>query len=194
MAKRYPQVELDPSIPAWERQRDQTTDELEPNLWFDRFVRFLLLGPGRSLLATYNQERERAGKSGTAKRTARSWDDRAYQWHWRKRAEAKDADDRRKLLDADEGARREMLDRHTAAGQAMQALASRYFAQILKDHLEDLAPGQARLLLMDGIRTEREAMGLPKHLMELTLKSTDDLLADYANIVRRLTDPGSDQS
>ncbi len=68
----------------WQREPN------EPNLWFDRFNRFRLLGPRRSLLAVYNAEQ--ADKSGTKRRkTPGAWDAAAKEWRWRERAEGWDA-------------------------------------------------------------------------------------------------------
>lgn len=73
----------------WDRQTDGN-GKPEPILWFSRFESYRLLGPKRSLLAVYNKEREKAGKSG-AKRTPSSWDKQARAWNWQGRAEAWDA-------------------------------------------------------------------------------------------------------
>lgn len=73
----------------WDRQ------EGESNLWYDRFERFRLMGPHRSLLALYNDEmRDRAKeKDQPFKRkqaVSRPWHDKMVEFRWRERAEAWD--------------------------------------------------------------------------------------------------------
>ncbi|HIK39787.1 hypothetical protein [Thermoleptolyngbya sp. M55_K2018_002] len=67
----------------WEQQLG------EPNLWFDRFHAYLLMGSGRSLLGAYNQEREKARK-GATKTIPSAWNDAATRWDWQHRAWAFD--------------------------------------------------------------------------------------------------------
>lgn len=74
----------------WERQKG------ERNLWFDRFTRFRLQGPGRSLLALYNEWRIQKGAKKSDS-VAVSWRRACEQWQWRKRAEAWDESERQKL-------------------------------------------------------------------------------------------------
>jgi len=75
----------------WSRQRDNNGD-LEPNLWFDRFVRFLHLGPSRSLVGLYNQYVVERDGEGTRKRTSApgAWWTAYKSWGWKERAEAWD--------------------------------------------------------------------------------------------------------
>lgn len=73
---------------VWERQAG------EPALWFRRFERFRLLGPGRSLLAVYNGEREKARPGASRRRSVPgAWNRAAQAWRWRERAAAWDADE-----------------------------------------------------------------------------------------------------
>lgn len=81
----------------------------EPSRWYARFERFRLMGPGRSLLAIYNEEREKARKSATI---PASWRDAADKWQWRARAEAWDAAEQERRRAAEEQAYREALDAH----------------------------------------------------------------------------------
>ncbi len=78
----------------------------EPDLWFDRFTRYRLLGPARSLSAVYRKEpkpkgsKRRALRKGAkgrekARKVARqilpgSWRKAAKDWRWQARAEAFD--------------------------------------------------------------------------------------------------------
>lgn len=63
--------------------------EGEPNLWFDRFTLYRLLGPKRTLSATHRKESEKSRKK--SQYLPGSWRDAALQWNWKERAEAWDA-------------------------------------------------------------------------------------------------------
>lgn len=62
----------------------------EPTLWYERFERYRLAGPGRSLLKVYNDERVRKGPKRSDS-TPPSWREAAKTWQWDARAEAWDA-------------------------------------------------------------------------------------------------------
>lgn len=68
---------------AWER-RDE-----EPNLWYDRFVSYLQMGPSRSLLGAANLEQVQKS-SNPFNGTPGAWLDAFKQWKWKERAEAWD--------------------------------------------------------------------------------------------------------
>lgn len=76
---------------AWERMED------EPNLWYDRFVSYLQMGPSRSLLGAENLEKARNGLKKSEVSASGAWRDSAKQWKWKERAEAWD-DYRRKQV------------------------------------------------------------------------------------------------
>ena len=67
----------------WDRQ------DREPNLWYQRFERFKLAGPTRSLLEIYNAERV-AKSRGESPQAPGSWRDASKAWRWHERAEAWD--------------------------------------------------------------------------------------------------------
>lgn len=67
----------------WERQPN------EPSDWYERFLIFKLLGPGRSLLGAYNQVQIREGRQ-KSKGASPSWRKQAKEWQWESRAEAWD--------------------------------------------------------------------------------------------------------
>ncbi len=74
---------------TWERQ------ENEPVLWFQRFQRFLAMGPDRSVLAFYNHWRQEKAKKSKAKFTPANsppsaWTKAAQRYNWRQRASAYD--------------------------------------------------------------------------------------------------------
>jgi len=72
----------------WDRQRNED-GEMEPMRWYERFERYRLLGPGRSMLGTYNAERIERGRKATTS-TPIVWVKAADAWHWQERSEAWD--------------------------------------------------------------------------------------------------------
>jgi hypothetical protein len=76
----------------WDRQRD-SAGNLEPSLWYSRFLAFRLMGPGRSLLGCVNQEREQKGEK-RRNSVPGAWFRACEKWRWRERAEAWDAHQR----------------------------------------------------------------------------------------------------
>lgn len=94
------------SIQLWDRQED------EPMRWYERFERFRLAGPQRSLLGTYKGEGAEKGREGQNQKTPRTWNEAAEQWQWRVRAEAWDMAELERRRDDEEARYRESLDRH----------------------------------------------------------------------------------
>ena len=81
---------MNPDLLAWDRQPG------EGNQWFSRFEKFRLLGPGRSILAAYTQEREEKASRSSKKlekkpqNSSEGWRKAAKEWNWVTRAEAWD--------------------------------------------------------------------------------------------------------
>lgn len=88
----------------------------EPNLWYDRFRSFMLMGPERSLLGLYKKHLVAKGKVGRRPRKApTSWIRNEKKWKWRERAEAWDVHFRdREVAEAEDGRRKAAI----AIGQA----------------------------------------------------------------------------
>lgn len=62
----------------------------EPNLWYDRFVQYLQMGPSRSLLGAVNAEKAKKSKEKQTSNIPGAWSEAAKQWRWKERAEAWD--------------------------------------------------------------------------------------------------------
>lgn len=75
----------------WERQEE------EPNLWYDRFVSYLQMGPSRTLLGTANAEQVQKG-SEPFNGTPGAWLNAFKQWNWKERAEAWDEHRRKQVF------------------------------------------------------------------------------------------------
>lgn len=187
----------------WERQRDAKTGELEPNLWYDRFTDFRLMGPDRSLLELVNRERDKKGHRRT-NCTPGSWRRNSERWNWRERAEAWDAEQRRLRIEAEKQARAEMLKRHARQAQALQGIGAMRLQ--LFDHkrlaamepeqrareIKNLTLGEARRYILDGTTLERQALGLPEHLLAVAGMTDEELRKQYAGLIGAITPIGSD--
>jgi len=114
---------------AWERLPD------EPNRWYARFDQFRLMGSGRSLLALYRSEREKAGKGGIVRRVPGSWDQAAERFRWRERAETWDEAERQRMQSEQAAYRRAIMESGFALDfervKALKELAQRLIVELL---------------------------------------------------------------
>lgn len=177
---------------AWDRQRDSNTGELEPNLWYDRFTDFRLMGAGRSLLEIVNRCRDKKGQKRT-NNFPTSWRNASKKWHWRERAEAWDEQQRRERIMAEEQARAEMFERHINLGRGLQTVGAKRLKQLDKNP-DELTGGEVRQYIKEGIAIERQAQGLPEHLLGVATMTDDELLKQYAGIVGAIAATGGDRS
>lgn len=108
----------DPEIIAqpWERKQG------ERNLWFDRFTRYRLMGPKRSLLGAVNAER-RGAQRGATKSVPRTWADAFLREQWKARAEAFDQAERDRMEDEWEERRSEVRERDYIQARELRDLA-----------------------------------------------------------------------
>jgi hypothetical protein len=90
--------------------------EKEHNLWHDRFVRYYLAGPDRSLRSVYHAE------SGNTSSPPASWVAAAKDWRWKERAESYDAVQRSNLLDDYETVRKDARAKRRKTINALQEL------------------------------------------------------------------------
>lgn len=163
----------------WERQRQD--GELEPMLWFDRFDAFFRpVGTERSLLGAYNAWRKQAKKSET-KSIANSWFQASRRWAWRERAEAWDLETQRLRLIKEEEQRQDMLKRHVQVAIALQHRGTEALAK-LKDG--DFSASDVRLFLLDGVKLERQARGLPEWLVAVAKMTDQELLDEWSRLMR----------
>jgi hypothetical protein len=79
----------------------------EPARWYGRFLRYVALGPVRSLLAAYNREPDRKGQTRSARAAPPSWRNVAASWQWAARAAEWDEQvlDRRRTHEAEQFAK-----------------------------------------------------------------------------------------
>jgi hypothetical protein len=88
---------------SWERQSD------EPELWYDRFTVYRLMGPTRTLPAAYALVCRLCGRRNV--HAANRWEKPAQQWAWARRAADYDAEQAR-LRQVDETNRRQAMVDH----------------------------------------------------------------------------------
>lgn len=174
---------------AWDRQRDGAGN-LEPNLWYDRFTDFRLMGADRSLLGCVNAEKVRKGQKKTSYAPG-SWRDAALKWDWRERAQAWDEEQRRSRIKEEEGARAKMVERHINLARSLQMVGTKGLS-LLSKVPENLTGGEARLLIKEGVAMERLARGLPEYLLAVAAMTDAELLEKYTTLTDRLARAGVD--
>lgn len=178
----------------WDRQRADD-GELEPMLWFSRFDKYYRpQGPERSLLEAYNLWRGERGR-GKASGAPQSWLDNQKEWCWQERAEAWDLEQRRRRIAEEEEQRREMRKRHLRYARAMQAVAS-YELDQMRKLIEarkpiDLPEGEVRRWLVEAIGIERQARGIPDHLLAVATMDDDQLLQHIQALLTAPSDLGT---
>lgn len=166
----------------------------EPVRWFNRFDSFYRpLGPERTLEEAWRRCQVAEAKSSKAKRPGSYWYNASQRWNWKKRAQAWDMAQRQKRIAAEEQARAEMLKRHAQEGQVLQQAGLDRLRQMrAEEKIGDLSPGQARMFIKTGIIVERQALGLPDHLLAVAAMTDDELLEQYAGLLRTIAGTGGD--
>lgn len=150
---------------AWEKM------EGEPDLWYDRFTQFRLLGPRRSMAKVYRLSRLREkGVISERDNAPALWNDKAKLWNWRERAAAWDAYTLEQVEERSEKVYNEGLS----------------LVHERVDHLKQLATKLERYLL--DPRTTR----LSPHLIEQYRGVLDDIAKELNQRVKetRISGPG----
>lgn len=172
----------------WDRQIK------EPSKWFERFERFRMLGPKRSLRATYNGERADNG-DGEKPTVASSWTKNSKKWRWIERADAWDREQvrlNRKRFEEDRLAardeRRQMIrDLHEMIVHQMNKGQPDY--RDLKDLVQTAATLFKESRLEFGEPTEHiqtDVIELPSEVVGLLNERGTDLSEFQAHLTRRL--------
>ncbi|MFM7173458.1 MAG: hypothetical protein ACKO4U_10550, partial [Caldilinea sp.] len=150
---------------AWEKRSD------EPLTWFNRFERYRLLGPQRSLEAASQRCAEVEGQR--CPKSSRTWCDASRRWQWQERARAWDATHPSPLPGEEEAHRSDA--RQERLGMISKILKDLYVTLNLAD-LPNLEPDEARQFLTDAstedldayLRRERSC-GRPVSLLHLAV-------------------------
>lgn len=144
--------------------------ENEPDLWFERFSQFRLLGPRRSMRKVYLICRKRDGKEHVEHAAPSNWSEKARLYHWHERAAAWD---RQKIDEQEEEAER-------IFGEGLALPHTRV------DHLKQLAKKMEDYLL------DKRTTRLSPHLIEQLRGTYDDIAKELGQRVKetRITGPG----
>lgn len=167
---------MDDERPSWERQ------DGEPDLWFDRFERFRLAGPARSLLGIYNAERTKDGDSA-ARDIPGAWKDAAEAWQWRVRAAAWDAAEQQK--------RREQYDAERASDHEARVTLLKLARSKLFHAVNSLDPSRMKpvdvlrgiQIVVEQLRAEYD--DLPTQPIDVSAMSDEELHAVATGARRR---------
>ena len=73
----------------------------------------------------------------------------------------------------------EMLRRHADTGKEMHRIATEW----LETHVDDLTASTAIRLLVEGIRIERESVGLPEALKKMMSMNDEELLEEVQSLI-----------
>lgn len=161
--------------------------------WYARFLLYLNMGAGRSLLGAVNLEKslasERAEKSRKKQsiRVPGAWNDAAKQWEWRKRAQAFDEEQQRLALASTKYAsvseRAKLLDRWISTQDSIMvsSVADVGYARAdsmeqLRGLLDDMAKetgGRVKVTKTDATVSFDE-QGAKERLMQKLAGLTDD--------------------
>lgn len=168
---------------------EQTSKELkpwdmqpaEPNVWYDRFWTYLLLGAGRTLEECYRVRGE-AGEKLNGERATGYWYRMARQYHWEDRSIAYDKN-RREDLQAREEERR-IQERERRRSMVSDVLEGCY-AALKKANLGAMEESDARralptlrALFHDAIQAFRLEMGEPTSIDQVKEDSGLSITAD----------------
>lgn len=147
-------------------------EENEPGLWFERFERYRLLGPRRSLLSVYNTERL-AEDEPTAKAIPGAWNEACRLYDWKNRASTWDAYEqqrRREQYDADR------QEDHEARVMMLKAMRGKLMQRFQTLEVKEITPE----LLMRGMQMvarelRAEYDDLPTQRLDLEAMTDDEL-------------------
>ncbi len=178
------------AAPQWERQPGEPAD------WFNHFTMFLLGGPSRSLLGTYNIHRQKVGK-GRTRQIPNSWVQKSREWGWRERAAAWDERNRLEAVAKEQAARDQMIQQHIAAARLMFGQSVKWFTQqpVLDPVTRQPQVGpdgkpvmalwtptnfnDAMRAIQAGVELERKSRGMPAWVLEIDSMTNDQLIRAF---------------
>jgi len=98
---------------------------------------------------------------------------------WLERTEQQDEEVRKILTEQQVLSKVEMFERHAEVGREMQGLSLAW----LQTHKDDLTPGTAVRMLVDGITIEQGAAGIPDALRRMMNMNDEDLIKEIAQSI-----------
>lgn len=105
-------------------------------------------------------------------------------FNWEERANQLDIEVKAKVDGEVVAEKAEMLQRHALLGRRMQDIALEY----LEEHQDELKSNNAVRLLVEGVRIERESLGLPSIISEIVKTSDEDLLKSIVDLLGDVDD------
>jgi hypothetical protein len=98
---------------------------------------------------------------------------------WIERADWLDEESDARWAEKQIESRVEMLDRHAKIGKEMQEMSLEW----LRENKEDLSPGTAVRMLVDGVEMERGIAGIPDALRKMQEMQDEDLTEEIAKLI-----------
>ena len=148
----------------------------EPNLWYDRFLAYLSLGPGRTIEKLYRLRCETHETDLAGKRASSSWHAKAREWRWDERAAVYDEQSRQEDLTAESKRRLEAREHRR---KIVDTYLDQVTAAIDLAELENLDTPTARMhlqtlttMLVNLLKAHRLEMGEPTEIQEGNIVST----------------------
>jgi len=126
----------------------------EPANWYDRFTRFRLLGPSRTIVTLWRNEK---GENGNKIPNAR-WYSTSSEWRWQERAEAWDRVEQPRIQAARLAQMEEARARHLEVHLLQQSKAREALEKL---DPATLTPDQAIKLMQVGQDGERRCLEEP---------------------------------
>ena len=123
----------------------------EPGRWYALFVRFVEMGPGRSVRGLWRVTREEGSNPSKVAKVSSAWHDRASQWRWVERAEAFDVQQAAERRTSWEARRRAIQETHLTALEKTRKKLIKAIAKLAKEDLRwsDALGGLARLIALE---------------------------------------------
>ncbi len=169
----------------WDRLPD------EPNLWYDRFERFRLMGAGRSVLAVYREYLAHKGAKWRGRSgLPTSWRNAVERFRWRERAEAWDERQRAEERERWKRRRDELRDREWETAQRLIDKAEQMLKIPLVERTVESPDGPtvlkpARWGMADAAKLAETASKLGRLAAEM---ETDRTTVDVSRSVKELSD------
>lgn len=159
--------------------------EGEPDLWYDRFEVFRMLGAFRSVRKTYQAFQREDPEMYTGKTTPPGWHEKAKQWGWAERARAYDLEQREQFMVQEQEI---AMDRRMRRLQIIQELEGDTFAALKTANIAEMDEEKARaffpqlrMLLLGLLAHERVELGGPAtEDSQQQSELSDELLSNIA--------------
>jgi len=136
----------------------------EPDPWYAKFHIYLMLGPARSMLASFNEWRSLQKKT-TKQATSipPTWREKAKRWEWKERASIYDATVREEVEETQAQRRREFIDDEWNVYKECRAKAREILAMPHEREVQQQQDGKIIVVKMPVNFTPHSAIALDDH-------------------------------